>query len=278
MRSDEWHAAIAMPAKLARAAVLLTFVSIPALAATIDAELFDRGSELAYRKALAPTAESRRLNPETVTRARRLANRLVVSAVNMDAEAKRLNWAVNVVSGVVPDVRIFPGGRIIVTDGLVDRTGLADEELSAIIAYAFAHSLLRHDVSRVVAPAQNASADPNRVTLDYMEAVSTAVRDLQFTPAEIAAADRTSVEMLARAAYDPRSAANAWRRLKTGGKGLVERSPVTDERLAAMEAAARGFVTLYEETRARAEAYARSQRPRAPPRITGQPQRDPFTR
>lgn len=264
---------------LVRAAILFMMFAAPAAsAATIDAEAFERGSEMAYRKALAPTAESRRLKPETVTRARRIANRLVVSAVNIDAEAKRLNWAVNVVSGVVPDVRIFPGGRIILTDGLVDRAGLADEELGAVIAYAFSHSMLRHDASRVVAP-QSASADPNRVLLDYADAVSAAMRDLQFTPAEIVAADRASIEMLARAAYDPRSAANAWRRLKTGGKGLVERSPVTDERMAALEAAARGSVTLYEETRARAEAYARSQRPRAPPRITGQPQRsDPFSR
>ena len=265
---------------LARAAALvLTLAPLAASAATIDAEMFDRGSDLAYRKALAPTPESRRLNPETVTRARRIANRLVVSAVNMNADAKRLDWAVNVVSGAVPDVRIFPGGRIIVTDGLVDRAGLADDELGAVIAYAFAHSLLRHDASRVAAPAQNASADPNRVMLDYADAVTAAMRDLRFTPAEIAAADHASIEMLARAAYDPRSAANAWRRLQGGGKGLVERSPVTDERLAAIDAAARNSVTLYEETRARAEAYARSQRPRAPPRITGQPQRsDPFTR
>jgi len=269
-----------MHAMLARAAALvLTFAALGASAATIDAEMLDRGSDLAYRRALAPTPESRRLNPETVTRARRIANRLVVSAVNMNADAKRLDWAVNVVSGAVPDVRIFPGGRIIVTDGLVDRAGLTDEELGAVIAYAFSHSLLRHDASRVAAPAQSASADPNRVMLDYAEAVTAAMRDLRFTPADITAADQASIEMLARAAYDPRSAANAWRRLKGGGKGLVERSPVTDERLAAIDAAARNSVTLYEETRARAEAYARSQRPRAPPRITGQPQRsDPFSR
>jgi predicted Zn-dependent protease len=262
----------------AAAAALMGLTALAASAATIDADLLDRGSELAYRKALAPTPESRRLNPETVSRARRIANRLVVSAVNMDAQSKRLNWAVNVVPGATPEIGIFPGGRILVTDGLVDRAGLADEELGAVIAYAFSHSMLRHDASRVVAPAADASADPNRLMLAYADAVSAAMRNLQFTPAEIVAADRASIEMLARAAYDPRSAANAWRRLAASGKGLVERAPVTEERMAALDAAARNSVALYEETRARAEAYARSQRPRAPPRITGQPQRDPFTR
>ena len=260
-------------------ALLLLIVALGASAATIDEAMLDRGGEIAYRKAFAPTAESRRLNPETLARARRIANRLVVSAVNMDGQARRLDWAVNAVSGTVPDVRIFPGGRIIVTDALVDRAGLADEELGAVLAYAFSHSLLRHDAARVVAPSQHVSADPNRVMLDYADAVTAAMRDVRFTPEEIAAADRASIEMLARAAYDPRSAANAWRRLGGVGKGIVERSPVTDERLAALEAAARTSVALYEETRARAEAYARSQRPRPPPRITGPQQRtDPFTR
>ena len=261
------------------APLVLAGLPLPAMAATTAEEMLDRGGDLAYRKASAPTPESRRLNPDAVTRTRRIANRLVVSAVNMDAGAKRLDWAVNVVSGAVPDVRIFPGGRIIVTDALVDRAGLGDEELGAVIAYAFSHSLLRHDASRVVPPASAASADPNRLMLDYADAVTAATRDVRFTPAEIAAADRTSLEMLARAAYDPRSASTAWRRLGAAGNGVVERSPVTEERLAALDAGARTLVTLYEETRARAEAYARSQRPRAPPRITGQPQRsDPFTR
>lgn len=253
--------------------ILLMLAALGASAASVVPEMLERGSDLAYRRAIAPAPDWRRMNADSVTRARRIANRLVVSASGIDSNAKRFSWAVNVVPNVVPDVRSFPGGRIILTDGLIDRAGLSDEELGAVLAYALANTMLGHEAARVVAPADGNSADPNRVALDYADAVTAALRDVRYTPAEIAAADRTSIDMLARAALDPRAAANAWRRLQAAGKGIVERSPVTDERIAALEKSARESVALYEDTRAKAEAYARSQRPRPPPRITGQPQR-----
>lgn len=233
-------------------------------AATPDPEVLDRGSDIAYRRALAPAADDRRLNADAslTSRARRVANRMVVSATTMDPEAKRYAWAVNLVPGTAPDVRVYPGGRVIVTEGLVDKTGLSDEEVGAILAHAFAHSLLGHDARRLTTIAvRQESADPNRQALDVADATAEAIRGLRYTAAEIAAADRASVEMLARAAYDPRAAGSAWRRLALGGKGIVERSPVTDERLLALDAAIRVAVPLYEQTRAKAEEDERRRLP-----------------
>jgi Zn-dependent protease with chaperone function len=239
-------------------------------AATLDPEVLDRGSDIAYRRALAPVANDRRLNADAVaiTRVRRIANRLVASAGSIDAEAKRYAWAVNLVPGAAPDVRVYPGGRVIVNDGLVNSAGLGDEEIAAILAHAFAHSLLGHDGWRVAAAVSTSeeSADPNRRALDVAEATANAIRAPRYTAAEISAADRASIEMLARAAYDPRAAGSAWRRLALGGKGIVERTPVNEERLLALDASIRAAVPLYEETRAKAEASAKQQRP---PRISG---------
>jgi predicted Zn-dependent protease len=240
-------------------------------AATPDPEMLDRGSDIAYRRALAPAADDKRLNADAAAtaRVRRIANRLVVSATTMNPEWKRYRWAVNLVPGAGPDVSVYPGGRAIVTDALVDKTGLADEEIGAILAHAFAHMLLGHDARQLAprVPVREDPVDPNRLALDVAAATTDTMRGLRYTPAEIAAADRTSVEMLARAAYDPRAAGSAWRRLAHGRKGIVERSPVNDERLAALDVAIRATVPLYEETRAKAEAQARDSRP--PPRISG---------
>lgn len=255
-------------------AIGLALVLLPAAGAaqiaTPDPEMLDRGSDIAYRRALEPAANDKRLNADAVAtaRTRRIANRLVASAGAIDPEAKRYAWAVNLIPGAAPDVRVYPGGRVIVTEGLVDKAGLGDEEIGAILAHAFAHSLLGHDARRVASKvsAREEAADPNRRALDVADATADTIRALRYTTVEIAAADRMSIEMLARAAYDPRAAGSAWRRLGLVDKGIVERSPVNDERLVALDASIRAAVPLYEEARAKAEAYARQQRP---PRISG---------
>ncbi len=145
-------------------------------------------------------------------------------------------------------------------DGLVDKTGFADEEIGAILAHAFAHTLLGHDARQLATISVRESADPNRVVLDVGNAITDAMRGLRYTTAEIAAADQKSIEILARAAYDPRAAGSAWRRLALSNKGIVERSPVNDERLLALDAAIRAAVPLFEETRAKAEEHASQRR------------------
>ena len=243
-------------------------------AAELDPAALDRGSEIAYRRALAVAANDRRLNMDAnaAARVRRIANRVVAVAASLEPASKRYAWAVNVVGDLVPDLHVYPGGRLVVHQGLVARTGLSDEELAAVVAHALAHALLGHDQRRIESRLQNAreSPDPNQRALDAAEATADTLRALRYTPAEIEAADRASVELLARAVYEPRAAGSAWRRLALGDKGIVERAPVNDARLLALDAAARGATALYEETRDKAEALATKPRPspiqRGPPR------------
>lgn len=257
---------------LAAAAVAwsVSTIATPSLAAEPDAATLDRGSEIAYRRTLAAAANDRRLNadPNVAVRIRRVANRVVAAAAAFEPASRRYAWAVNVVSDPAADVRLYPGGRVVVHQGLVARTGLSDEELAAIVAHAVAHALLGHDQRRIATRlgAANASADPNQAALDAAQATEDALRRLRYTPVEIEAADRASVELLARAAYDPRAAGSAWRRLALGDRGVVERAPVDDARLVALDAAARAATGLYDEARAKAEAQATRSRQ---PLITG---------
>ena len=252
-------------------ALLASFAGALANAVSIDAQMLDRGSDLAYRRALGPAADARQLNANVgvTVRVRKIANRLVSGASAAEAEAKRLHWAVNVIPGAAPDVRVYPGGRVIVHESLLTATGLGDDEIGAILAHAFAHLLLGHDARRIELPERLPTGDPNRAELAIADATADALRRLRYTAAEVAAADRASVEILARAAYDPRAAGSAWRRLAVAGKGIVERIPVGEERLQGLDAASRAVVPLFEETRAKAEAYERAQRTRPPARITG---------
>jgi hypothetical protein len=87
------------------------------------------------------------------------------------------------------------------------------------------------------------------------------MRAPRYDPAQIEAADRMSAELMARAAYDPRALGSAWRQVARTNSGIVVAAPVTDARLAAMDAAARAAVPLYEDAVARAAAAQPGVRP-----------------
>lgn len=219
--------------------------------------MLDQGADLAYRKALQAPAGERRLNAErgSGARVRAATNRLVVGAPAIDPQTQTSAWTVNVVSDPALDLVAYPGGQLIVHAGLVAAgTGLTDDELAAVLAHAMAHLLLGHDRRRVadaVPPSAAAAADPNARALAVAGAVA-ATRDKRYTDAEMAAADRASVELLARGLYDPRSAAPAWRKLAGGNSPLTRRYPVDEARLALLEAAGNAMLPVYEETKARA--------------------------
>jgi predicted Zn-dependent protease len=179
----------------------------------------------------------------------------------MDAGARTQSWASNVVTAPGADALVYPGGRLLVQSGLL-ATGLTDEEVGGLLAHVLAHALLGHERRRLeeaIPPTEAQSVDPNRRAL----AVAGALPELlqrRATDGEIAAADRASVELLARAAYPPKAAASAWRKLAPDTP-LARRYPVNEPRLAALEAAAAAAQPLFEETRARAEAAPRQEMP-----------------
>jgi predicted Zn-dependent protease len=247
------------------AALALAAASLAA-AAALDPAAIDQGSEIAYRRVLQPVAAERRLNAESgvTARVRGVANRIIAGAPTLDPGARAHPWTVNVATDAAADVVVYPGGRVLVNSGLL-AAGLSDEEVGALLAHVLAHALLGHDraqLEAIVAPADALAADPNRRALAVANATGEALKR-RYTGAEIAAADRASVELLARGVYSPKSAAGAWRRLPADAP-LARRFPVTDARLGALDSAADGAMPLYEETRANAEVTPRPPKPVTP--------------
>ena len=259
--------------------VLAVALQAPAIAADPDPASLSRGSEIAYRRALTVEAEKKALNTDAAVaqRLRRIANRLVGTTPAIEPASRGYRWEVNVRADPAADVRAYPGGHLLINDGLVARTGMKDDEVAAVIAYAIAHLLLGHDVARLAAGADAAtrSPDPNRQVLAWADAVADAMRSPRYSPGEIEAADRVSAELMARAAYDPRALGSAWRQLARTNTGIVAAAPVTEARIASIDAFARAAVPLYEDTLARAAAAPPGIRPPtgAPPRGGGPPVR-----
>ena len=231
-----------------RIAVLVALLAAAhaAGAASADSAAYDQGGDIAYRRALQPLQLERKVNADrgATTRVRGIANRLLIGARAIDPTAPALPWTINVASDAEPDVLAYPGGRMLVHTGLVASAGLTDEEAGAVIAHVMAHTLLGYDRRRLEAglkPDDAASPDPNRRALAVAQSASEAVKQRR-EPAEIEAADRAAMEMLARAAYDPRAAARAWQRLGAAGGPLARRYPVDDARLALLADAAKALV------------------------------------
>jgi|APFre7841882724_1041349.scaffolds.fasta_scaffold56511_2 predicted Zn-dependent protease len=259
--------------------VLAVALQAPALAADPVPATLSRGSEIAYRRALAAAAEKKALNADAAVaqQLRRIANRLVGAAPAIDPASPGYRWEVNVRADPVPDLRAYPGGHLLINDGIVTRTGIKDDEVAAVIAFAIAHLLLGHDVARLAtgADAATRSPDPNRQVLAWADAVADAMRSPRYGAAEIQAADRVSAEIMARAAYDPRALGSAWRQLARTNTGIAVAAPVTEARIASIDAFARDAIPLYEDTLARAATAPSSLRPPtgAPPRGGGPPVR-----
>jgi predicted Zn-dependent protease len=259
--------------------VLAVALQAPAVAADPDPATLARGSEIAYRRALAAEAEKKSLNVDAAVgqRVRRIANRLVGAAQAIEPASRSYRWEVNVRADPAADVRAYPGGHLLINDGVVKGTGMKDDEAAAVIAFAIAHLLLGHDVARLAggADAATQSPDPNRQVLWWADAIAEAMRSPRYSPAEIEAADRVSAELMARAAYDPRALGSAWRQLARTNTGIVVAAPVTEARIASIDALARAAVPLYEETLARTAAAPPGVRPPtgAPPRGGGPPVR-----
>jgi predicted Zn-dependent protease len=234
------------------------------LAAEIDPVALMQGGDIAYRRALAPLAAARKLNtdPMTNVRARRIFNRIVTAAPATDAAARTFAWSVDLVADPAPSLVVYPAGRVLLNDGLVAQAGFLDDEIAAILAHMMAHSLLGHDASRIASRAEDAlaSPDPNRRALAVADAAAALLPAMRYTPTEIEAADREGVALMARVGYDPRAAGSAWRRLRDS-KGVVTRAPVTDARLATLDAVAREALPMFEDARARAAAAPAARTP-----------------
>jgi Zn-dependent protease with chaperone function len=249
--------------------ILVALVSAAALAAPPDPASLETGTGLVFDRELASRKRDRGVDVDAATlrRVRLASSRLVAASVALDPAAANYRWSVHTFPDLRPDVIAYPGGRVLVSEGLVKATGFTDEEIAAVVAQALAHALLGHLARRIDVPEDAArAADPNRRIQNVVDRLPGVIAAPKLLPVEIEAADRASVDLLARAGLDPRAAGSAWRRLALVRGPLIERQPVTEARLDALDASVREALPAFEEARGR---LAASEKPSPLPPIVG---------
>jgi predicted Zn-dependent protease len=228
----------------------------------------NQAGEIAYSRELDRARARRALdtNKEQLASARRMSTLLIAYASTMAPDAASWVWALHVETREEPVAYCFPGGKILLSTGLVDRVKLAPDELAVVLAHVIAHALAGDDAARAAArlATMRESPDPNRRILQLADILGKIVPGQPFDKETEAETDSMTLEFMARAGVYPGPAADAWRKIaRQGGAtapGFLALHPTWSGRIEAIEAQIPAVLPLYEQARTEQAA-----RPRQPP-------------
>jgi Zn-dependent protease with chaperone function len=240
----------------------------PAKGTAVPPELMYRAAEILFTREQERARAKRTLDIDRskLAMARRASQLLIEAAPLLVSDAARWSWAVEVETREEPVAYCLPGGKIMLSTALVDRTRLTPGELTVVIAHAIAHALAGHDATEAAArlAEMRESPDPNRRVLQLAEILTKLVLATPHDMATERAVDTLTLEFLARAGADPEPAAEAWRKIARAGgatpPGFLALHPVWTGRIEEIEAQIPAILPLYEQAKAEQAA-----RPRAPP-------------
>ncbi len=264
-------AALTLPAAPGRAQ------TAAAAAGPVSAAMMLKAAELVYTRDLARasaegTLDARGKHDHIV---REVLNPVFASVSALYPQTADWSWAIAVETRDEPVAYCLPGGKVLVSTGLIDGPGLTRAELGAVLAHAIAHAIAGDDadaaVARLVRDGRAANVDPNRTLLNLVEALTTVITDAPHTVQNERATDTRALELMARLGLDPRPAVDAWRKIARAGgdkpPAFLPLHPTGPERISELEAQMPAMVALYETTlRERPPPAPPAQRSRTPRR------------
>jgi predicted Zn-dependent protease len=225
----------------------------------------NRGAQQAYRQTISQAAAKGTLNrdPAQVARVRAIANRLIAATGVFRSDAPSWKWEVNVISSREINAWAMPGGKIAVYTGLLERLGVTDDELAAILGHEMAHALREHGRERasqqlaqeVALGVISAAAGLGPSGTDLARIVADVTYGLPNSREFEREADRIGVELAARSGFDPRAAISLWQKMsRVGGGGppeFLSTHPSDESRIRDLQGYVARVMPLYEQSRRR---------------------------
>ena len=256
--------ALALAAQLAMTGAYSQNAATP----SADETIMNRAADLAYARELERARVKRTLdaNAAQVTTARRVAAPLMTYAATLAPVAASWSWAVHVETRDEPIAYCLPGGKVILSTGLVDRMKLTPGEVAVVLAHAIAHALAGHDAATATArlAALPAAPDPNRRILQLADILGNVILNDVHGKETERETDALALELMARATVDPEPAVETWRKIaRSGGAtppGFLSLHPTWPGRIDEIEAQIPSVLPLFEQAKAEMAA-----RPRQPP-------------
>ena len=248
------HCALAVALSCALAAGTAA-AQADATARVVDPALMNRAADLAYNREVDRARARNALDTDRAQLGlmRRASTPLIAHAAAVASAASSWVWAIHIETREEPIAWCLPGGKIMVSTGLIDRMKLTPGELAVVLAHAIAHALAGHDADEAVAQYTRRGerdADPNRAALRLADILGKLVPNEPHDVAIEKAADSMALALMAGAAVDPRPAAEAWRKIARAGgatpPGFLALHPMWPQRIAEIEAQIAALLPVYE--------------------------------
>jgi predicted Zn-dependent protease len=229
----------------------------------ISAESIEQASSQQYAQLLTEERQKGTLNRNAaqVSRIRTIAGRLIQQTGAFRPDAQRWNWEVSVLTSPEINAWCMPGGKIAVYSGLIEKLGLTDDELAAVLGHEMAHALREHARERASDQAMaglgisvlSAVTGLGDLGQQGMEYAYMGLRGLPNSRSHETEADRVGVELAARAGYDPRAAVTLWQKMGQVGGGpsikFLSTHPSPGDRLSDLTVYSQRVMPLYEQAR-----------------------------
>ena len=216
-----------------------------------------------YQKVLADARAKGTLDRDTrsLQRVRNVAARLIPQTRAFRPDAPGWAWETHVISDPQLNAWAMPGGKMVVYTGLIDKLGLSDDELAAIMGHEISHSLREHARERIsqeqttglLLGIGGALLGLGEVGQGLANAVAQVTFTLPHSRDQETEADRLGVELAARAGYDPHAAVSVWQKMlsagNSGGPQFLSTHPSPSTRLADLKVYADRVMPLYQQAR-----------------------------
>ncbi|MBS0336675.1 MAG: M48 family metallopeptidase [Proteobacteria bacterium] len=220
-----------------------------------------------YSQLMRAAAQQGALNTDRqqVERLRAIARRLIPPAARFNPDAQRWRWEVNLINSRTVNAFCMPGGKIAFYSGIISALKLTDDEVAVIMGHEVAHALLEHGRARmseqvlknVGVSVAAALLNLGQMSTSMLAQASDLAISLPFSRRHETDADLVGMELAARAGYDPRAAANVWRKMsELGGKQppqFLSTHPAHATRIREIEANLPRVLPLYEAARQNGE-------------------------
>jgi predicted Zn-dependent protease len=224
----------------------------------------------AQKNALAPAH-----HPQVV-RLRAIADRIIPFSHPWNPRAKDWRWEVNLIGSNEINAFCMPGGKIAFYYGILDKLGLNDDEVAAVMGHEVAHALREHARERMGKTlATRGAIEIGAALLGLGELarlgadIGAQLLTLRFGREDESEADLVGLELAARAGYDPRAGVTLWQKMGATNKGAppqwLSTHPASATRIREIEANLPKVMPLY----ARAEKPPRRFEPPKPRDLKG---------